>query len=264
MINYPQFDPVALNLGPLKIHWYGLMYLAGFLVAYYLAQWRRVHHQLSWGKEEISDLIFILAMGVICGGRIGYMIFYNLHSLLSNPLSLFEVWKGGMSFHGGFLGVIFAIFYIAWKKHRSFWMVADFVAPLVPLGLAFGRLGNFINGELWGRVSDLPWAMVFPYADEWPRHPSQIYEMLLEGFFLFALVWCYSDKKRPPGCVSAIFLIGYAMARLIAECFREPDEQIGFVAFNCITMGQLLSIPMLIFGFILWWSKRDANLLKTS
>ncbi|STX30206.1 prolipoprotein diacylglyceryltransferase [Legionella beliardensis] len=256
MLTYPAIDPVAFSIGPLKVHWYGLMYLVGITIAWGLAQWRAKHYKLNWTSEQISDLIFYAALGVILGGRLGYMLFYNTQQFISNPLMFFKLWEGGMSFHGGLLGVAIALTLYARKIKKPFLEVGDFVAPLVPLGLAAGRLGNFINGELWGRVTDAPWAMVFPHSDGLPRHPSQLYEFGLEGIALFILVWWYAAKPRPAGCVSAIFLIGYACSRLIIEFFREPDAQIGFIAFNWLTMGQLLSIPMLAAGFWLWWNKR--------
>lgn len=256
MLIFPAIDPVAFSIGPLHVHWYGLMYLIGFLLAWLLALWRIKHYQLDWQAEEVGDLIFYAAIGVIVGGRCGYMLFYNTHQLLTEPLSLFKVWEGGMSFHGGLLGVIIAVMLLARKLDKSFLAVGDFIAPLVPLGLAAGRLGNFINGELWGRVTDVPWAMIFPFAGPLPRHPSQLYECLLEGVFLFIVVWCYAAKPRPTGCVSAIFLIFYALSRFIIEFFREPDVQLGYLAFGWLTMGQLLSLPMLLVGLCLWWMRR--------
>lgn len=253
---YPAIDPVAFSFGPLKVHWYGLMYLVGFLSAWGLARFRVKHYQLDWTAEQIGDLIFYCALGVIIGGRLGYMVFYNTSQLIAQPLSLIKLWEGGMSFHGGLLGVAIALLVFAHNIKKPFLVVADFVAPLVPLGLAAGRAGNFINGELWGRVTDAPWAMVFPHSDGLPRHPSQLYELGLEGIVLFMLVWWYAAKPRPAGCVSGIFLIGYAVSRLIVECFREPDLQLGFIAFDWLTMGQLLSIPMLLAGLGLWWIKR--------
>ncbi|MFA5959030.1 MAG: prolipoprotein diacylglyceryl transferase [Tatlockia sp.] len=254
MLTYPQIDPIAFSLGPLKVHWYGLMYLLSFASAWGLALFRNKRYQLGWSAEQISDLIFYCALGVIIGGRLGYMLFYNAHELFTNPLSLFKLWEGGMSFHGGLLGVAFAVWILARRFHKPFVSIADFLSPLVPLGLAAGRLGNFINGELWGRVTDAPWAMVFPYSDGQPRHPSQLYELGLEGISLFLFIWWYASKPRSPGRISAVFLIGYALCRLIAECFREPDAQLGFIAFNWLTMGQLLSLPMLVIG--LWWYMR--------
>ncbi|WP_419419693.1 prolipoprotein diacylglyceryl transferase [Legionella sp. D16C41] len=256
MLTYPAIDPVAFSIGPLKVHWYGLMYLFGITAAWCLAQWRVKHYKLNWTTEQISDLIFYAALGVILGGRLGYMLFYNTQQFINNPLIFFKLWEGGMAFHGGLLGVAIALILYSRKIKKPFLEIGDFVAPLVPLGLAAGRLGNFINGELWGRVTDVPWAMIFPHSDGLPRHPSQLYEFGLEGIALFILVWWYAAKPRPVGCVSAVFLIGYACSRLIIEFFREPDAQLGFVAFNWLTMGQLLSIPMLAAGFCLWWVKR--------
>ena len=260
MLIFPYIDPVAFSLGPIHVHWYGLMYLLAFISAWLLAHWRVKHYQLDWTSEQISDLIFYGALGVIIGGRLGYLVFYNLSQLIHQPWIVFKLWEGGMSFHGGLLGVIVALLYFTHKIKKPFLHVIDFVAPLVPLGLAAGRAGNFINGELWGRVTDVPWAMVFPRVDTQLRHPSQLYEFGLEGIALFIIVWWYAAKPRPDGCVSAIFLIGYAVCRLFIEFFREPDLQLGFVAFNWLTMGQLLSIPMLIAGLLLWWTKRNANI----
>ncbi|KTD17799.1 prolipoprotein diacylglyceryl transferase [Legionella jordanis] len=256
MLHYPIIDPVAFSLGPIKVHWYGLMYLLGFFSAWVLARFRAKHYHLPWTKEQISDLIFYAALGVIIGGRVGYMLFYNSAQFFTQPWILFKLWEGGMSFHGGLLGVALALWIFSRKFKKPFLEVGDFIAPLVPLGLAAGRAGNFINGELWGRVSDVPWAMVFPHSDGLPRHPSQLYELGMEGVLLFILVWWYASKPRPAGCVSAVFLIGYAICRLCAEFFREPDVQLGFIAFDWLTMGQLLSIPMLIAGIWLWWAKR--------
>lgn len=256
MLHFPVIDPVAFAIGPLKVHWYGLMYLIGFIMAFVLAQWRVKRYHLAWTSDDVGDLIFYCALGVIIGGRLGYMIFYDTSQLMANPLRLFKLWEGGMSFHGGLLGVITAMVVFAARFKKSFLDVADFVTPLVPLGLLAGRLGNFINGELWGRASDVPWAMVFPSVDALPRHPSQLYELGLEGVVLFIVVWCYARKPRPAGCVSAIFLIGYGLSRLVIECFREPDVQLGFVAFDWLTMGQLLSLPMVLGGIGLWWMKR--------
>jgi phosphatidylglycerol:prolipoprotein diacylglycerol transferase len=232
------------------------MYLIGFGIAWLLCLWRAKHYKLDWTSDQISDLVFYVCLGVILGGRVGYMVFYNFDELIHQPLTLFKIWEGGMSFHGGLLGVMLAIYLIARKFHKSFWEVADFTAPSVPLAIGAGRLGNFINGELWGRVTHVPWAMVYPQVDAQPRHPSQLYEFGLEGLLLFALVWWYASKPRPAGTVSGVFLMAYAVLRMVAECFREPDAPFGFIAFNWLTMGQLLSLPMLILGFWLWWTKR--------
>jgi phosphatidylglycerol---prolipoprotein diacylglyceryl transferase len=257
MLMFPNLNPVAFSLGPIKVHWYGLMYLLGFFCAWVLAQWRVKHYKLAWTSEQIGDLIFYCALGVIIGGRLGYMVFYNTYQLVTQPWTLLKLWEGGMSFHGGLFGVMVAVWLFALKFNKSFFQVGDFLAPLVPLGIAAGRMGNFINGELWGRVTDVPWAMIFPNSDGLPRHPSQLYELGLEGIGLFIFLWWYAAKPRPVGCVSAMFLIGYAICRLLVECVREPDAQLGFIAFNWLTMGQLLSIPMLLFGlWCLRWGKR--------
>lgn len=256
MLTFPSIDPVALSIGPLKIHWYGLMYLLGFALAWVLARWRVKHHQLDWTKEQVSDLIFYAALGVIIGGRLGYMVFYSTEQFLTTPWEIFKLWRGGMSFHGGLIGVALAMYWFARKVKKPYLAVIDFLAPLVPLGLAAGRIGNFINGELWGRVTTVPWAVVFPNSDGQPRHPSQLYEAGLEGIVLFLLIWFYSAKPRPLGRVSALFLMGYGLCRLTIECFRQPDAHLGFIAFDWLTMGQLLSLPMLIAGLSLWWMKR--------
>lgn len=257
MMLFPAMNPVAFSLGPLQVHWYGLMYLLGFIGAWVLAQWRSRHYHLDWSTEQISDLIFYAALGVILGGRLGYMLFYNSQELLQQPLSLFKLWEGGMSFHGGLLGVAIAAWIFARRFKKSYLQVGDFLAPLVPLGLGAGRIGNFINGELWGRMTDVPWAMIYPHVDNEPRHPSQLYEFALEGIILFIIIWSYARKPRATGRVSAVFLIAYALCRFIAECFRQPDEQLGYIAFNCLTMGQLLSLPMLLLGLWLWWRAKQ-------
>lgn len=256
MLHFPSINPVAFSLGPIQVHWYGLMYLIGFVSAWLLGHWRMKHYKLNWTSEQISDLIFYGALGVIVGGRVGYMLFYNFSELVQTPFTLFKIWEGGMSFHGGLLGVLVAIWIFCHKTGKTFLEVGDFLAPLVPIGLGAGRIGNFINGELWGRVTDMPWGMVYSHVDNQPRHPSELYEFGLEGIALFLLVWWYARKPRPTGRVSAVFLMGYAVCRLIAECFREPDQQLGYIAFNWLTMGQILSIPMLLVGFWLWWVKR--------
>lgn len=250
---YPTINPVAFSMGPIQVHWYGLMYLLGFSLAWVLAQWRVKHFHLNWTSTQIGDLIFYAAMGAVIGGRVGYMLFYNTHELIHHPLSLVKVWQGGMSFHGGLIGVIVAAWLFGRQVKKSFWTVADFIIPLVPLGLAAGRVGNFINGELWGRPTNLPWGMVFPEADNLPRHPSQLYECGLEGLLLFVIIWWYARKPRPQGAVSAIFLISYALCRFFIEFFREPDPQLGFLAFDWLTMGQVLSLPMFVLGLYLYY-----------
>lgn len=283
-LKFPQFDPVIFSLGPLSFRWYGLMYLVGFVFALWLAIRRAKKPSSGWTKDEVENLLYLGFLGVILGGRIGYMLFYNFPLLIKEPFSLFKVWDGGMSFHGGLIGVILAMFWFAYRTRRHFFQVADFIAPLIPFGLGVGRIGNFINGELWGRVApDLPWAMLFPgsrYQDvalvanhpEWqsllstfgvlPRHPSQIYEFLLEGVVLFIILNFFIRKSRPTGSVSALFLIGYGIFRFIIEFFRQPDEQLGLFG-GLMSMGQLLSIPMIICGIlILIGSYRRRKLLS--
>ena len=263
MLSYPQIDPIALSIGPIDIHWYGLMYLLGFAAAFMLAHWRVKRHALDWTSEQISDLIFFAALGVIIGGRLGYLLFYPTPTDFQFPASIFKVWEGGMSFHGGLLGVIIAMIFFACRRKKCVWDVIDFAAILTPFGLAAGRFGNFINGELWGRVTTKPWGMIFPTGGPVPRHPSQLYEMALEGFVLLFLLLWYARKPRPSGRIAAVFIMGYAIARFVVECFREPELQLGFVAFGWLTMGQLLSIPMFLIGLLLWWIRRHANVPQT-
>ncbi|MCB1657673.1 MAG: prolipoprotein diacylglyceryl transferase [Pseudomonadales bacterium] len=254
MLTYPHIDPVAISLGPLKVHWYGIMYLCAFGFAYFLGTLRTKRMNPVWTAEQLSDLIFYAAMGVILGGRCGYVFFYSFDQFLANPLWLFQVWKGGMSFHGGFLGVLVSMIFFAKRYKLAFWQVVDFVAPLVPTGILFGRLGNFIGGELWGRPvvdPNYPLAMVFPHVDNLPRHPSQLYEAFLEGALLFAILWWFSSKPRPVKAVSGVFALGYGLARFTVEFFREPDADKGFIAFNWLTMGQLLSTPLIMIGILL-------------
>lgn len=251
MLTHPNFDPVALSLGPLKIHWYGLMYLVAFLSGWWLGTLRAKRAGSGWKPEEVGDLLFYAAMGVILGGRIGYVLFYDLSAYLNEPLNIFKIWQGGMSFHGGLIGVILGMALYARRTQRSFFQVADFVAPLIPLGYGAGRIGNFINGELWGRVTDVPWGMVFPAAGLEPRHPSQLYQAFLGGIVVFTIIWLYSNKPRPTKAVSGLFLICFGSYRIFVEFFRQPDAHLGFVAFDWLTMGQLLSVPMVVFGAIL-------------
>jgi phosphatidylglycerol:prolipoprotein diacylglycerol transferase len=253
MLVHPNFDPIAFQIGPLAVRWYGLMYLVGFAVAYLLGRLRI--KQARSGRVTVQifdDLLFFVVLGVVLGGRLGYVIFYKPGYYLQHPLEIFAVWQGGMAFHGGFLGVLLAMWYVT-RKHRLVWLeTADFVAPLIPLGLAAGRLGNFINGELYGRVTDVAWGMVFasPGAGALPRHPSQLYQFALEGIALFVILWLYTARARPVGAASGLFLIGYGGLRFVAELFREPDDFLGFLALG-LTMGQWLSLPMVAAGAIL-------------
>ncbi|KAB2923987.1 MAG: prolipoprotein diacylglyceryl transferase [Dechloromonas sp.] len=253
MLIHPQFDPVAFSLGPLAIRWYGLMYLVAFAQFLLLGRWLIRRREARLTVEQLDDLLFYGMLGVIIGGRLGQVLFYEPAYYLANPMEIIAVWKGGMSFHGGFLGVLVAMTLWA-RKHDKAWLeITDFIAPLVPLGLAAGRLGNFINGELWGRVADpaLPWAMVFPQAgDTQARHPSQLYHIGLEGITLFVVLWLYSRQPRPRGAVSGIFLIGYGSFRFVTEFFREPDHGI-FGQSYAVSMGQWLSLPMVAAGLAL-------------
>jgi phosphatidylglycerol---prolipoprotein diacylglyceryl transferase len=255
MLVHPQFDPVAIAIGPLAVHWYGLMYVAAFAAFILLGRYRiRSRPETGWNMQELDDLLFWGVIGVVLGGRLGQVLFYEPGYYFSHPAQILAVWKGGMSFHGGLIGVLLALWAFGRKTDRSFLQVGDFVGPLVPLGLMFGRFGNFINGELWGRPADpsLPWAMIFPQVDNLPRHPSQLYQAGLEGLALFVLLWFYSAKPRPVGAVSGLFLVGYGAFRFIAEYFRNPDDGIlGYMTFN-ISMGQWLSLPMLLLGAWLW------------
>ena len=263
MIAYPSIDPVLLELGPLKVHWYGVMYLFAFGSAWWLGKRRAAQSNGLISTAQVDDLIFYGAMGVVLGGRVGSVLFYNFDSFLQNPLYLFKIWEGGMSFHGGFLGVLAAMELYRRKLGCRYFELTDFIAPLAPLGLAAGRLGNFINGELWGGPSDLPWAMQlsceqFParyYSDfagalcAQPRHPSMLYEMLLEGFVLFILIWVYTSKPRPLMAASGLFLLGYGTFRSLVEWIRLPDAHIGYLLnTDWLTMGMLLSVPMIILG----------------
>ncbi|WP_269506047.1 prolipoprotein diacylglyceryl transferase [Burkholderia sp. IMCC1007] len=292
MIIHPNFDPVAIHLGPLAVRWYGLMYLVGFIAAIVVGRIRlKLPHVAAqgWTAKDIDDMMFYGVLGTVLGGRLGYVLFYKADFYFAHPLDIFKVWEGGMSFHGGFLGVTLAMVLFAWQRKRNWLQVTDFVAPMVPTGLAAGRLGNFINGELWGRVTDpsAPWAMMFPGAmrddaawlpkhpalvEQWhladvfmqyqmlPRHPSQLYEIALEGIALFFVLFFFARKPRPMGAVSALFLIGYGLARFTVEFAREPDDFLGLLALG-LSMGQWLSLPMIIAGIALmvWAYRRHAK-----
>ncbi len=258
MLIHPAINPVALQLGPVAVHWYGLTYLAAFGFFMLLGA-RRLRHapfasDANWSFRDVEDVLFLGVLGVVLGGRFGYCLFYNPAYYAAHPIEVLYAWRGGMSFHGGLLGVILSMAWFAFERKRSFWAVADFVAPCVPTGLACGRVGNFINGELWGRVADpqLPWGMVFRGAGELPRHPSQVYQFLLEGLLLFVLLWLYARSAPRQGRVSAAFLIGYGALRFVVEYFREPDAHIGLLQMG-LSMGQWLCIPMVLGGAALWW-----------
>lgn len=251
-------DPVALRMGPLELRWYGLMYMLAFAAAWLLGRYRaRRSHGAGqdWKSEQLDDLLTWAMLGAIAGGRLGYVLFYDLSVYMADPLEIFRIWNGGMSFHGGLLGVAAAFWRYARKSGRSFLQVADFVAPLAPPGLFFGRLGNYINGELWGRVSDAPWAVVFPGAGPQPRHPSQLYEAALEGLALFFIVWIFSSRPRPEGTVAGLFALGYGVFRFGVEFVRVPDANLGYLAFGWLTMGQTLCIPLMAAG--LWLLGRN-------
>ena len=265
-MNYPHIDPVAVALGPLKVHWYGLSYLVGISLCWWLA--RRRQKNSVWTNDDIDDMLFYLALGIILGGRIGYIFFYNFSAWLENPLVLFQVWNGGMSFHGGLIGVLIASFILAKKRGKTFFELTDFIAPFVPIGLFCGRIGNFINGELWGKATDVSWAMRLPCNDgRWayderfcqagrlwslPHHPSMLYEAFMEGIVLFIILYWFSAKPRPKMAVSGLFLIGYGCFRFIVEFVRLPDLGIGYLYAGWLTEGQILSTPMIIFGTIMF------------
>ena len=260
MLTFPQIDPIALTLGPVKVHWYGLMYLIGFAAVYFLGKKRA---QASWSvikPEAIEDLVTYGAMGVILGGRIGYILFYNFSEFLNDPVILLKIWQGGMSFHGGLLGVFIAMWFFAKKQHCSLFQLTDLIAPLAPIGLGAGRIGNFINSELWGRPTDVEWAMIFPNGGPLARHPSQLYEAFLEGLVLFIILWYYSKKPRPIMATTGLAVLLYGCFRFFIEFFRMPDAHLGYVVLDWVTMGQILSTPMIIIGggLVYWAYKKDA------
>ncbi len=252
MIAYPNINPIAVDLGFISIHWYGISYVVGVLVAWILLRRRALNSQLFLDNEQIADLVFYAMLGIIIGGRLGSIVFYNFSYYLDHPLEIFFIHKGGMSFHGGLIGVIFFVWFYSRKKNISFFKVTDFIAPVIPVGLGCGRIGNFINGELWGSPSSLPWAMIFPdpAAGGIARHPSQLYEAFFEGLVLFIILWWFSRIPRPIKATSGLFLIFYGVFRFLVEFVRVPDQHIGYIAFNWLTMGQLLTIPMIMLGII--------------
>lgn len=250
MITHPQFDPVFFSIGPVAVRWYGLMYVLGFVAFVMLGKWR-VRRGLGNGMTEagVDDLLLYAVIGVILGGRLGYVLFYKPAYYFANPAEILQIWSGGMSFHGGFLGVLAAVTLFCWRRRLSWLATTDFIAPLVPLGLAAGRLGNFINGELPGRPTTVAWGMWFPQVDATPlaRHPSQLYQFALEGLALFALLWWFTSRPRPVGAASGLFLAGYGVFRFLAEYARQPDDFLGVLAWG-FTMGQWLSLPMMLAG----------------
>ncbi|WP_108445835.1 prolipoprotein diacylglyceryl transferase [Halomonas denitrificans] len=256
MLNYPDIDPVAIALGPFQVHWYGLMYVVGFVAAWFLG--RRRAERIGLTRDDVGDLLFYAAIGVVAGGRLGYALFYGMSQWLEDPLWIFRVWDGGMSFHGGLIGVLLAALWFARKKRLAFFTLTDFVAPLVPIGLGAGRIGNFINRELPGRLTELPWGMPFPGMGSAPRHPSSLYEALLEGAVLFAVLWWVSAVPRRRGLVSGLFLLLYGLFRFLVEFVRLPDPHLGFIALGWVTMGMLLTLPMIAAGLaLIAWSRRQ-------
>ena len=285
MLYLNQIDPIAFQVGPLAVHWYGVMYLLGFAIAWFLGQ-RRVRAGRLPGVDAnaFGDLMFYGMLGVVLGGRIGYILFYDLHTYLEHPLQVFKIWEGGMSFHGGLLGVMAAVLWWARRHRLHFFDVADFVAPLVPPGLGLGRLGNYINGELWGKFTDGSWGVVFPQAPEvakigldpaalraqfeagalnlYARHPSQLYQVALEGVAMFCILWWYSSKPRPRYAVAGMFALLYGVFRFAVEFVRLPDVQLGYLAFGWLTMGQVLSLPLVLIGLFWLWKSRHAPTLQ--
>lgn len=251
MLTYPNIDPIAISLGPVKVHWYGLMYVIGIGLAWWLTRRRTQRPGFPWTAEQVEDMIFYNALGLVLGGRLGYVLFYNFAKFLEDPMSLLRIWEGGMAFHGGLIGGLIGL-YLGGRRHGiSMIRFSDFVGPYVPLGLLAGRIGNFINAELWGKATDLPWGMVFPNAGPEPRHPSMLYEALLEGVFLFIVLQLYRRTAPPTMGISGLFMLLYGLCRFAVEFVRVPDEQLGYLAFDWLTMGQVLCIPMLLLGILM-------------
>jgi phosphatidylglycerol:prolipoprotein diacylglycerol transferase len=262
MLTYPHIDPVLMHIGPFAVHWYGMMYLLSFLVSYGVTRYLVVKRKFPMDREMQDMLYLYLMAGVVLGGRLGYVLFYDLKAYLQSPLDILAVWKGGMSFHGGLIGVIVSVILYGRNYKLPFWGITDILTVSVPIGLGLGRLGNFINGELFGRVTQVPWGMVFPEGGPLPRHPSQLYEAFLEGVILFILLWLLKERvKNQTGVLSSIFLIGYSIIRFTVEFFREPDPQLGYLA-GFITMGQVLSLLMLLAGIILLGLRMKAARVK--
>ncbi|MEL0065587.1 MAG: prolipoprotein diacylglyceryl transferase [Gammaproteobacteria bacterium] len=247
MWHYPNLDPVAISLGPISIHWYAISYLVGIGLVWWTLGYRNRHYASGYSDEEVSDLVFFAVLGVLLGGRIGYMLFYGMENLLANPASALRVWEGGMSFHGGLIGVLLGVLWFARKTGRTFFQITDFIAPSIPIALGCGRIGNFINAELPGHVTEVPWGLVYP-GEVVARHPSSLYQAMLEGPVLFVLLWVFAMKPRPVMAVSGLFLVGYGLLRIFSETFRLPDSHLGFVLFDQVTQGQLLSLPMVLLG----------------
>ncbi|MBV8885542.1 MAG: prolipoprotein diacylglyceryl transferase [Chroococcidiopsidaceae cyanobacterium CP_BM_RX_35] len=266
MLYYPEINPIALKVGPFAVHWYGIMYLIGFFGGWGVL-WLRIRRKPGWNwtPEQLSDLLFYVVLGVVLGGRVGYVLFYNFPFYITHPVQIFEMWDGGMSFHGGLLGVLLAMWLYSRQHGRRFFEVVDFIAPAVPIGLGTGRIGNFINGELWGKVANLPWTMRLPCHEPrfWrychgavtgysqPRQPSQLYEAFLEGLVMFVVLWWFSAKPRPKMAVSGLFALLYGVFRFGVEFVRLPDPQLGYLAFGWLTMGQVLSLPLILGGILL-------------
>ena len=262
MISYPQINPVAFSLGPLKVHWYGISYLLSFMIAWMLAKYRLKTSYHRWNNEIITDFIIYAAFGALIGGRVGYVLFYEINHFMEDPWHIVKIWQGGMSFHGGLIGVSAALLIFARKMKLNPLLVLDYAAPIVPPGLALGRIANFINGEVFGRITSMPWGMVFPTADSLPRHPSQLYEAFVEGLILFIVLWIYTKKPRVLGSTSGLFLGYYGVGRFCCEFFREPDAHLGFIFANWLTMGQILSIPLILIGIWLFHSTNKSKNLN--